>query len=249
MKNKPLILISPRKSTATGYPDENTYMDSSVSWNQLLISEHGGIPVMIPMLDDDSIRQMVELCDGVFLTGGADINPRIYGEEKAEYCGEIQNDRDSAELSMIKYAMEMKKPMLCICRGFQIFNAAMGGTLYQDIPTQTGTSIKHSNWNVKEFYGYEPDTCAHPVNIVPDTPLAKLVGENTIYTNSLHHQGIKQAAPGVIIQAYAPDGIPESFYVDTPDQYIRGYQWHPEFQTENSVKAAIVNEFLDECSK
>jgi len=246
MAKKPLILISPRKNPASGYPDDNTFLDASISWNQKLISEHGGIPVMIPMLDDEDMKQMVEECDGVFLTGGADINPKLYGEENT-LCDVIQDDRDAAELLMIKYAMEMKKPMLCICRGFQIFNAVMGGTLYQDITKQTGTEIQHSNWKVDEFYGYTEEVCAHPVNIVAGTPLAELVGCETIYTNSLHHQGIKDKADCITIQAYAPDGIPESFYVDTPDQYIRGYQWHPEFWLWDPVSKKIIDEFISKC--
>ena len=207
------------------------------------IEKAGGTPILLPYVrKEETVTQFVALCDGILFSGGADIDPRRYGEEAKPTCGGIEHYRDEMEFLVLKKALEASKPILAICRGAQLVNAAFGGTLYQDIPSEYDTPIAHRQKEPK----LSP---SHDVQIISDTPLDQLMGTERITANSFHHQAIKTLGKGLEIMAVADDGIVEAVYA--PDaSYLRAYQWHPERLYDiDANNRKIFKEFIEECRK
>ena len=201
----------------------------------------GGIPIVFPYVsDDETIERLVDICDGIFFTGGADIVPKHYGEEARENIGAIQEHRDEFELRVLQRVIESSKPILAICRGAQLVNVALGGTLYQDIPSEVRTKISHVQHEPK----FSP---SHNVRIMVDTPLYEMLRSEQIKANSFHHQAIKALGSGLEIMAVAEDGIIEAVY-SSDRQYLRAYQWHPErlFETDKQNRM-IFEDFIHAC--
>jgi putative glutamine amidotransferase len=186
----------------------------------------GGVPWMIPLLDDDlpTLREIYERLDGLLIPGGVDMDPRTYGEEVLECCGNLDPARDRVELQLARWALEDRKPVLGLCRGLQVMNVALGGTLWQDLRTQNGAYHKHDYFPTS---GYERDHLAHEVTLAPGTRLATLLERRTVAVNSMHHQGIKALAPALVASAVAPDGLVEAAEAEG-DHFFVGVQWHPE---------------------
>lgn len=185
------------------------------------IERSAGIPILFPYVrDGETIELLVDICDGFFFTGGADIDPKRYGEEATESIGDIQEYRDEFEFQVFEKVINTSKPILAICRGSQLVNVALGGTLYQDIPSEMKTNISHRQNEPKFSY-------SHDVRIIVNTPLYEMMGNERIKANSFHHQAIKTLGKGLEIMAVADDGIIEAVY-SSGKQYIRAYQWHPE---------------------
>ena len=207
------------------------------------ICDAGGVPVLLPCLDDaETLDSYVTLCDGFFFTGGSDVDPARYGESVHEACGQIYDFRDEYELALFDRAFRSAKPILGICRGIQLINVALGGSLYQDIPSERPSQISHRQ--------SEPETTpSHSVNITNGTPLYALVGSERMKANSFHHQAIKKLGRGLEVMATADDGIVEAVY-SLGEQYIRGYQWHPErlFQSDEQNRLLFVD-FIDACNR
>ena len=203
------------------------------------VEEAGGIPVMLPLTDDeDEIRQLSESFDGFIFTGGPDVSPWVYGEEKLDICGDCTEMRDKMERVLLPLVLEQNKSVLGICRGIQILNAVLGGNLYQDHPTQHPSQINH---RMAAPYDREE----HEVAIVEGTPLAEIVGVCRMGVNSCHHQAIKDLAPSLEVMATADDGLIEAVYMPGKNFTI-AVQWHPEFSykvNENSKK--IFKAFVD----
>ena len=198
----------------------------------------GGIGVMLPLTDDAAVlKELVAKLDGILLTGGNDVAPALYGEEKEPFCGENNPLRDRMETRLIELALQADKPVFGICRGLQILNAVLGGTLYQDLRTQTGTELCHS---MDKPY----DRTVHEVMILPDTPLAELYGPGPLVVNSRHHQGIKTLAPALRAQATAPDGLIESVYLPGY-RFVQAVQWHPEHRWQAAESQSILRTFVD----
>ncbi|HIX53307.1 MAG TPA: gamma-glutamyl-gamma-aminobutyrate hydrolase family protein, partial [Candidatus Lachnoclostridium stercoripullorum] len=167
------------------------------------IRSAGATPVIFPMeVSEDELRDLTASVDGVLFTGGDDIHPFLYGEETNAKCGNISQQRDALEMSLVPLVMEFGKPILGICRGIQLLNTAMGGTLYQDIPSQfeADLSIAH-----RQPFAYKVPS--HTVDVIPGTLLSRILGEDhaSIAVNSMHHQAIKDLAPGLEVCGYAPD--------------------------------------------
>lgn len=162
--------------------------------------------------------------DGIILIGGADIHPSYYNEEPIEQLGEVDSLRDVYDISLIRLAAQRGVPMLGICRGEQLINVAFGGTLYQDIPAQhPDTTVRHNQ--------EEPSSVpTHAVNLLPDSEMARITGETQLFTNTHHHQAVKQVAPGFRITAWATDSIPEAIE-NIEGKTIWGVQFHPEALT------------------
>ena len=186
------------------------------------IEAAGGIPVMLPMTaDDDALSQLVTLVDGILLTGGHDVSPALYGEAKSPACGKPCVLRDEMEPKLLNLALAADKPVFGICRGIQLLNAALGGTLYQDLPTEYPSGVDH---HMTPPY----DRVVHSVRILPNTPLAALVGKETLGVNSYHHQAVKALSDKLRPAAYSEDGLVEAAYM--PDKrFVLAVQWHPEF--------------------
>ena len=186
------------------------------------LAEAGGLPIMLPLTDEEEqIDQVTALCDGFLFTGGQDVDPSIYGEEKDTACGECCPERDAMEVKLLHAALRDDKPIFGICRGIQFINAALGGTLYQDLRSQHPSEIEHHQ---RPPY----DVPVHTVTPIPSTPLAALLGDRAFAVNSYHHQAVKELAPAWSVMAVAPDGIIEAAYM--PDKrFVWAVQWHPEF--------------------
>jgi putative glutamine amidotransferase len=189
----------------------------------------GGVPVIVPYnLDEESLQVLFERLDGLLLSGGGDIDPATYGEPAHPATNEIEVDRDRVELALARGGVEKGKPFLAICRGIQVLNVALGGTLIQDIPSEVPDALEHSFERGIVERGYH----AHPVKIAADSRLAQVMQTESAQANSWHHQAIKQAASTLQVTAYAPDGVIEA--VEVPGRrFAIGVQWHPEWLFED----------------
>ena len=207
------------------------------------ITEAGGLPIMLPLTHDpDTIRQMLNTVQGILLTGGHDVSPVIYGEKPLPECGVASKERDAMESELVKQCIRKDTPILGICRGIQFLNAYLGGSLYQDLPTQHPTEVEHHQ---KPPY----DVPIHKVDIVEDSKLFRLLGKKTLSVNSYHHQAIKKLADTLKTMAVSEDGIIEAVEM-SGKKFVWAFQWHPEFSyktDENSRK--IFKEFVTKCNR
>lgn len=180
----------------------------------------GGIPVMLPPTKSEEIlEQYVEVCDGFLFSGGQDISPCRYGELPNRLVGPTSLFLDDYQLSLMKLVLDSRKPVVAICRGIQVMNVACGGTLYQDL-TEFSSSVS------KHMQETDRGDVSHPVTIHEDTQLFELFGSR-IWTNSYHHQALKQVAENLRVAAQSDDGVVEAVEVrDYP--FGIGLQWHPE---------------------
>jgi putative glutamine amidotransferase len=201
------------------------------------VARAGAAPLLIPPLADKTLlRTLYELLDGLLLSGGEDVDPAYYGEPYHEKCVPVSHDRDETELTLVRWAVDDEKPLLAICRGIQVLNVALGGSLYQDIQAQVPGADKH-DWHP----GYPRDRLSHTAIVAPQTRLAQILGPLNspcplYWVNSLHHQAIKDVAPGLIVAARAPDKIVEAVEAEG-HPFAIGIQWHPEELADNDVQA------------
>ena len=213
--NKPLIGITPLiDKKLNSYCMIPGYMDACV--------KAGGLPMMLPfMINREDVKDLVSTLDGIVLTGGPDVPPSLYGEEKKETCGNQCPERDELEKMFIDEALLQEKPILAICRGFQYLNVLLGGSLYQDIPTEYKTELNHCQ---------EPpyDIAIHRVTLPEGSPLRNLLQKEEMLVNSYHHQAIKKLGEGLKSMGESTDGIIEAFYMPERN-FVWGVQWHPEF--------------------
>lgn len=203
----------------------------------------GGLPWMVPLVSDATIRGIYEQLDGVFLPGGADIDPVTYGSDPHPLCDKTDRARDRVELLLARWAMEDRKPVLGVCRGMQIINVAAGGSLFQDIAEQRPQSIKHDYF---PFGGatHTRDYLAHEVQIAEGTRIAGVFGAGALPVNSMHHQGVKDLGEGLIASAHATDGLIEALE-GADEMYLAAVQWHPEALTDGDARAnKLFREFI-----
>ena len=186
------------------------------------ISQAGGLPLIFPFTsDEEELSQLMDRCDGFLLTGGHDVSPDIYGEDPLPQLQECCRKRDVMELIVLRKAVEQDKSVLGICRGLQFINAALGGTLYQDLPTQRPSGVEHH-----QSGAYDAPT--HDVELVADSPLCRYLGKTSMKVNSYHHQGVKDLADSLSVMGTAPDGLTEALYRPS-SRFLWAVQWHPEF--------------------
>lgn len=186
------------------------------------IRQAGGIPFVFPFTDDEQeLDQLVNLCDGIVFTGGHDVSPSLYHEEPLEELVVCCPKRDAMETIVLQKALAGHRSVLGICRGLQFINAALGGTLYQDLPTQHPSEIIHRQKSAS-------DQTSHDVSLIKGSPLQQVLGLDCLPVNSFHHQAVKALAPCLSVMAMAPDGLIEA--VTMPDaRFLWAVQWHPEF--------------------
>ena len=192
----------------------------------------GGIPWLIPLLpnDSDTMNEVFNRLDGIFLTGGVDVDPSRYGETRHPKCGVTDPDRDAIELMLLAHATATGKPVLAVCRGIQILNVARGGSLYQDVSAMVPAALKHDYFPTPD----KPSRAylAHDISVTADSHMGNILGEAVVSVNSMHHQAIKELAPGLRATAFAPDGIIEAVEA-TDHKFLVAVQWHPEELSES----------------
>ncbi|WP_298490380.1 gamma-glutamyl-gamma-aminobutyrate hydrolase family protein [uncultured Chloroflexus sp.] len=209
------------------------------------IEAAGGIPLIISLTDDlSAVRVLYDLCAGILLPGGGDVDPAYYGEVPHPQLGPVDPQRDAVEIALARWAAADGKPLLGICRGLQVINVALGGSLYQDIPAQFETTIDHrANTRTRAW-----TDLTHPLTITTSSRLATVLSVEQIGCNTMHHQAIKTLAPGLRPVAYAPDGIIEAVET-TGDHYLLAVQCHPEHLWDSSEPRwqALFADFIAAC--
>ena len=203
----------------------------------------GGIPWMIPLIPDepDTLRAIYDRLDALLLPGGVDVDPKTYGEEVLPVCGILDPARDAVELQLTRWAVADGKPVLGLCRGEQVINVAMGGSLYQDVGAQYEGAMMHEYYPTK---GYPRTHLAHPVDVSAGTRLRDLLEHSSVPVNSMHHQAVKRLGTGLVASAFAPDGLIEAVE-GTGDGFLVGVQWHPEmFEARDPTTRHLFREFV-----
>jgi putative glutamine amidotransferase len=224
---RPLIGVT-TSTTIDQYP-ERAYVNAAYL---RAVQRAGGVPVLLPPhLDIASRDELWRRVDGLLLTGGGDLDPERFGEVPHATVYEISSARDQLELGLVDAALDAGVPLVAICRGIQVLNVALGGTLWQDVPSDLGTTIAHSQ---KE----RRDQATHPVTVSGETQLAEVLGAHEIVVNSFHHQAIRKLGSGLREVAWAPDGVIEGVELAGAPALVLGVQWHPEDLVEHDAAAA-----------
>jgi len=214
---------------------KNTYVQAVI--------RAGGLPMIVPVGLEEDVEQLIEMFDGLLLSGGNDINPMLFNEEPHEYLGVVSPSRDSSELELARRMLKTGKPILGICRGIQVLNVAVGGTLYQDLYKQNDSPIL-------QHIQKAPNThCSHYVQLDKGSLLESIAGSERIQVNSYHHQSLKEVPSVFKVTAVASDGIVEAIE-STDEQFVLGVQWHPEALSVagDAVSLRIFERFISECA-
>ena len=245
---RPIIGITTQSLHAIdGIPDG---LPQSVVMNQryyVALAMVGAVPWLVPLLDDDpdTLREIYERLDGILIPGGVDVDPRAFGESPHPRLGRIDPPRDRVEIALTQWAVEDSKPLLGLCRGLQVINVALGGTLYQDLEAEYPGAIKHDYYPI---YGFEREHLAHEVTLAEGSRLHHAMEHQHIAVNSMHHQGIKQLSPSLVASAVAPDGLIEAAE-SRNGHFLVGVQWHPEvFELTDPSTRHVFREFISASS-
>ena len=225
---KPVIGITPSPSTDALSHGTFVRYAMAAPYVQAVLAA-GGIPVVLPPQDDNA-APLLDAIDGLLLSGGGDVEPSRYGADgchSAVYG--VSPDRDRFELGLIDEALRRDLPLLCICRGIQVLNVALGGTLLQDIPSAPDLPVRIEHR--QQETGLKPDDLGHVVAIDPDSPLRRLTASTSLGVNSYHHQVVDRLAPDLVAIAHALDGLVEAASLPT-HAFVLAVQWHPELMFE-----------------
>ena len=244
---RPRICIPPRMEERTApVPVDNplTPLEGGASDFVDAIIAAGGMPVLMPMTHDESlIAEYVELCSGLAIPGGEDVDPKLWGNQDSYDESLLNHDRDQLELALIKGFRGANKPIFATCRGMQILNVAYGGSLDMAIEKRQplpGMMLWHHTGILA--------SPAHPIDIIEDSLLYHCVGDvTTVQANSSHHCSVLKLGKGLNLAAQATDGIPEAIE-DPSARFVLGVQWHPECTwRRNETDACIWRSFVDAC--
>ena len=201
------------------------------------------IPVIIPISNPEFAKEFISRLDGLLLAGGQDVSPLLYGEEPHLNLARTYPARDAFEIELIKEAYRQHKPIFAVCRGLQILNVALGGTLYQDIESQ------YDNISVKHTQKTMPSQPTHTIQISSGSELSRVLGTTTP-VNSYHHQAVKQLASDFVPVAWSTDGLIEAFESKSEDQSVVAVQWHPELLIEDSnVMQGLFDNFVERVNR
>lgn len=224
-------LIPPREGLFGTVQVGESYIQSVI--------QAGGLPVVIPVgLSSEDVQLLFSRLDGILLTGGSDIDPRRFNGAPHPRVYDVDTRRDSLEIRLVQLAAEKGKPFLGICRGIQVINVALGGSLFTDIADQFPHPLKHDLFpNIPRSY------LAHPISVAADSHLSQVLGGEAFEVNSLHHQGLDRLATPLRAVAYAPDHLVEG--VELPGHpFALGVQWHPEWLQEHAPQRKLFLEFI-----
>ena len=217
MKPAPLIGVT-TSITLDAHP-ERAYVNGAYV---RAVQDAGGVPVLLPpQLDGAARGALWRLLDGVVLTGGGDVDPARFGEARHPTVADVSAARDTLEIDLTLYALARRLPLLAICRGIQVLNVALGGTLDQDIRSEVGGSIVHTQTEPR----HQP---THRVKVEDGTCLAAILGATEVEVNSFHHQALGRLGEGLRAVAWAADGVIEGVETTDAGAFVVGVQWHPE---------------------
>ncbi len=236
---KPLIGITTRNGK-----DSDGHLLTALQHSYLnAIAQAGGVPIPIPsMLTEEDFLDVYSRLDGILFSGGGDVSIKYFNGSDHPRIGEVDNGRDTTEITLMRTAVSDGKPILGICRGAQVMNVALGGTLYTHIHDQFTGALDH------DYPGDLRRVIVHPVNVDETTRSAEIFGETLLNVNSLHHQGLKDIAPSLRVAGHAPDGLVE--VVEIPDHpYAVAVQWHPEWLTDQPSMQRLFKSFVDAAEK
>ncbi len=202
------------------------------------ITENSGAPLLIPVNQDSHVlADSLEYCDGLLLTGGGDLGPEFHRNRFPLLLENVDEERDWFEIGLVRFALTAGKPILAICRGLQVINMALHGTLYSDLNTELPNSGNH-----------QPDSfsceASHPVYFKGNTRLVKIFGEQAL-VNSAHHQAIKDLGEGLTVSGVSPDGLIEA--VEGEQEFVVGVQWHPERLLHIPPMNLLFKDFIEAC--
>jgi putative glutamine amidotransferase len=226
----PLIAVS--TSVTVGKYPERAYVNASYL---NAIQQAGGVPVPVPpQLSPAARAEILTHVQGVLLTGGGDVDPARFGEAPHSTTSEVSAARDTLEIDLTRWALGERVPLLAVCRGLQVLNVALGGSLYQDIPSEPGSPLDHSQTALQ---GKARNIPTHQVKVRDGSRLAGILGALEVDVNSFHHQAIRRLGQGLADVAWAPDSIVEGVELVDDGQFVVGVQWHPEELVDNDGAA------------
>lgn len=234
-KKKPVIGITARVEKDQMYTLDPVYGRA--------ILQSGGLPLIVPIVDEEDIPALCERLDGLIVTGGGDINPTLYGEEPHLKLGAVYPGSDQYEKELILAFLKLDKPFIGMCRGLQMLNISLGGTNYQDLESQfEGTLYQHKQMALRTHR-------THSVQLEEGSQLLDIMKEKSFHVNSFHHQGVKDVSSKLKVAARAADGLVEALESDD-HQFVMGIQWHPEEFAAQGDEASIrlFDEFVKQCA-
>lgn len=240
---KPLIGITSNYFDALPYAVEAGIGAPGQDWYLLAadyinsVERAGGIPLMLPITEDESVLdRYISLCDGFLISGGNDVSPELY-HERITRCGTLYPQRDRFDLHLTQRILsETEKPLFGVCRGCQIFNVALGGTLYQDLPSEG--FLPHT------VLSFPRNHFSHTVAVAEGSLLHSIVGTDELEVNSFHHQAIRTLAPNAIGSAVSPDHVTEAIELHG-HRFFLAVQWHPEMMYDSSVQQRLFSAFIN----
>jgi putative glutamine amidotransferase len=233
----PLIGLTTRSlnSPTSGLP----MIASPRSYTEILMWA-GAVPLLVPLnLKTELYPALLSRLDGIIFTGGGDLDPARFDGPPHEKVYDVDSERDQTEIDLLAHARKLGLPFFGICRGVQLINVALSGTLYTHISDQLPSALEHSC-----FPANPPEYLAHPVKIEPGSRLAQVIGKTSLQVNSLHHQGIHRTAPEAIPTAWSPDGLVEAIQVPN-NPFGIAVQWHPEWLPEDPSSQALFTAFIE----
>ncbi|ALS00733.1 glutamine amidotransferase [Enterococcus silesiacus] len=201
------------------------------------VQKAGGLPMVLPIGNEEVAASYISKIDKLLLAGGQDISPDFFGEEPHPKLEETNRNRDLFELALIKEAIKQNKPIFAVCRGMQLINVALGGTLYQDLSLYSEWSVKHGQQPT------QPQFATHGIKIEKDSALYQVFGAE-YRVNSYHHQAINDLASSLKITARSSDGIAEAIESIDANQRLLGVQWHPELRFDTAAKEFKLFEYF-----
>ena len=221
MASLPLISVT-TSVTVDKYP-ERAYVNAAYL---NAVQQAGGAPVPVPpQLGAPALAALLARIDGVLLTGGGDVDPARFSEKPHPTVSDVSAARDALEIELTHWALANGRPLLAICRGLQVLNVALGGSLHQDIPSEPGGHLDHSQ---KALQQMRRDQTVHHVKAQEGSRLARILGALDVDVNSFHHQALNALGRGLVAVAWSPDGIVEGAETEDGGRFVVGVQWHPE---------------------
>ncbi len=203
------------------------------------ITAAGGVPLVLPLYEDrETLRGVLNMADGVMMIGGDDMSGERFGQETSPLSIPLLSRREEFDFALIEEALALDLPVLAICLGFQVLNVYRGGGLCQDLLAENPDS---NTLHAKKF---RVDDLSHPLKVVPDTLLARIVEAEEIEVNTGHHQAISGVGKGLIACGIAPDGVVEAIE-DPSRDFVLGIQWHPEEMPDDPRQKAIFSAFVN----